>query len=105
VVLIEAKESLPLLTSNLINTIIRVGGDAINISSFSFTDTQGTVRISASAADEFAASTYVENLRAEMIIEYIEYLGYSYDSAGSFNFSLEILIILNPKTYILYPKS
>jgi hypothetical protein len=89
-ILIAEKEALPLLTSNLINTIVRIGGDTISISSFSFTDTQGTVRVSASAADEFAASNYVEHLRAESMIEYIEYLGYAYDSAGSFNFSIEV---------------
>jgi hypothetical protein len=89
-ILIAEKEGLPLLTSNLINTIVRIGGDTITISSFSFTDTQGSVRVSASAADEFAASNYVEHLRAESMVEYIEYLGYAYDSAGAFNFSIEV---------------
>jgi len=90
VIRIEEKEALPLLTRQLIDTIVLLGGDVITISSFSFTDTQGTVRISASAATEFSASNYVDRLRSQRIIEYIEYLGYSYDSAGSFNFSIEV---------------
>jgi len=88
--MIEEKEALPLLTRDLIETIINTGGDAIEVTSFSFTDIQGTVRITASAATEFSASTYVDQLRANSMIEYIEYLGYAYDQAGAFNFSIEV---------------
>jgi len=87
---IAEKEALPLLTSELIETIVRTGGTTITINSFSFADTQGTVRITATAETEFSASTYVERLRAHRMIEYIEYLGYAYDQAGSFNFSIEV---------------
>ena len=87
---IAEKEAMPLLTRELIETIVRTGRDAVTVNSFTFNDEQGTVRVSASAATEFSASRYVEQLRAVSMIEYIEYLGYAYDSAGAFNFSIEV---------------
>jgi hypothetical protein len=87
---IAEKDALPLITSELIETIVRTGGDFVTINSFSFSDVQGTVRVTASAATDSSASMYVDLLRANSMIEYIEYLGFAYDSAGAYNFSIEV---------------
>ena len=92
----EAKEqidedaAMPVLTRELIETIVNTGGTSVSVSGFTFVDKEGTVRVTATAIDEFAASSYVERLRSNAMIEYVEYLGYASDAAGTFSFSIEV---------------
>jgi HAMP domain-containing protein len=89
-VLIAEREAMPLLTSELIETIVRTGGVTVTVNSFSFRDNPGTVHVTATAATEFSASEYIDRLRAHHMIEYIDYQGFRSDQAGAFNFWFDV---------------
>jgi len=93
---IEASEQInednakPHISKQLIETIVRTGGGIASVVSYTFSDTEGTFRVNATAINEMSASSYVEQLRGNSLIEYVEYLGFSSDSAGAFSFSIEV---------------
>ena len=92
----EAKQQIdddnakPEITSNIINTIVQTGGNTITIDSFAFRDTDGLIQVNAVAATEFDASDYIERLRSNSTIDYVEYLGYALESAGAFRFTFQV---------------
>ncbi|MCL2627170.1 MAG: pilus assembly protein PilM [Oscillospiraceae bacterium] len=86
---IAATNDLPSITRGFINMIVTTGGDDVRITGFTFNENDGSVRASATAYDEFAASSYIEQLRANPMVSYVGYLGWS-GSAGTFTFSFEV---------------
>jgi len=86
---IDEDNAKPLITRELVDTIIRTGGSTVDVTGFSFGESEGTFRVSATAIDELSASGYVDRLRADRLIEYVEYLGYSASGEG-FGFSIEV---------------
>jgi len=87
---VDSDAAKPEITRSLIDTIVRTGGNTVVIGSFTFRDSDGAVQVTATAGTEFDASEYIERLRIEPIIEYVEYLGYTSDSAGSFRFNFQV---------------
>ena len=81
----------PEITRSLIESIVQTGGSTVHIISFTFRDTDGSVRVNATAATEFAASDYIERLRGDPIIGDVEYLGYASEAAGSFRFTFQVI--------------
>ena len=87
---ITEDEERPHLTRQLIETIVNTGGATVSVNGFTFRDSDGAVRVNATATNEFAAGNYVERLRNNNTIEYVLYLGYTSDAAGTFSFSFEV---------------
>jgi hypothetical protein len=80
----------PQLTKLLLDTIVQTGGTTVTISGFSFDEATGIVQVSASAADRFAASDYIDRLRRNELIEYVDYESRSSDMAGAYTFPFEV---------------
>jgi len=87
---ITTNDARPVLSRNQIDTIMQTGGDNISVNSFTFSDKDGKINLNASALTEFDASTYVDRLRANALIDNVEYLGYSSTSANLFGFSIAV---------------
>jgi len=87
---IDDDEAKPEITSDIVNIIVQTGGNTIIIDSFSFRDTDGLIQVNAVAATEYDASDYIERLRNNAMIDYVQYLGYALESAGSFRFNFQV---------------
>jgi len=90
--MIDTDYAKPEITRSLINTIVQTGGRTVHINSFTFRDSDGSVRVSATAATEFDASDYIERLRGNSMIGDVEYLGYALESEGSFRFTFQVTV-------------
>ena len=92
----EAKQEIdddnakPEITSNIVNIIVQTGGSTVIIDSFSFRDTDGLIQVNAVAETEYDASDYIERLRNNSMIDYVQYLGYALESEGSFRFTFQV---------------
>jgi len=87
---IEDDVAKPEITSDLINTIVQTGGNTVTIDSFVFRDSDGLIQVNAVAETEFTASDYIERLRNNPMIDYVEYLGYALESEGFFRFTFQV---------------
>ncbi|MDR2590107.1 MAG: pilus assembly protein PilM [Oscillospiraceae bacterium] len=92
---VEAKtntlNTLPHIQRRLIDTITSIGGDTVAVTSISFNSEGGVVRVSANTTEDFYASTFVDNLRANDLILEVYYTAYSTTAAGLQAFSIEIV--------------
>jgi len=88
--LIEADARIPVITKEFINMIVTTGGDEVTMTGFTFNESDGTFRVGAIAADEFAASSFIERLRANNMVLYVGYLGWGAGGDGTVSFSFEV---------------
>jgi hypothetical protein len=89
---LEAWErSMSAATSQMLDLLLITHGRPVTISSFSFSESTGIVRISATAANANVSNDYVDALYASGIVDDVEYDGYG-GAEGNFNFSVVITL-------------
>jgi len=83
-------EARPAISSQFILTILRTGGDDIDVSGISFNSSSSTFGVLATSVDDFSAAVYVDALKRDTIIDNVYYTGRSYSNDG-FSFSIEVI--------------
>ena len=80
----------PQVSNRLLSTIVRTGGTAVTINGMNFDSDNRVLSVSASSATEYDASSYVEALKRDSLIEDVSYTGYRTGSDGEFIFSIDV---------------
>jgi len=87
----DKTEVKPQVSNQLLDAIIRTGGNYVTINGMSFSSDSRTISVSASSATERDAAAYVEALTKSAMIDTVVYGGYSPGSAGEYIFSIDIV--------------
>jgi len=86
----DETDAKPHITRQLLETIKRVGGSAINVNGLNFNSENRVVGVSASGNTERDAALYVEALLRDNQVESVRHTGYNEGSGGEFNFTIDV---------------
>ncbi|MDR2600572.1 MAG: pilus assembly protein PilM [Oscillospiraceae bacterium] len=83
--------SMPHVHRELFETVLSIAGETVVVSSISFNYVDAKMSVTAITSEEFYASTFVENLRNNALIEDVYYTAYSTTATGHQSFSIDIV--------------
>jgi len=89
------ESSMPAVVSSMINYILFDHGLDVQVSSFTFTESLGIVRINAVTTSAQISNDYVDLLYDIGLASHVTYLGYSSAADGTFSFSVDITLYVN----------
>ncbi|MCL2088329.1 MAG: hypothetical protein FWH14_02485 [Oscillospiraceae bacterium] len=82
----------PLLTNYILDLVTTTRSNRAQVLRIEFNEIRGVLRINARSNSETDAGMYVEELKQSENIKSVTYTGYSGDSEGRYDFSIEILL-------------
>ena len=86
-----ARANVPQISRDIIETVIRTGGNSITVTGFSFNSAIGELSVTAQSTTELYAAQYVASLTENPLIYSVHYIGYSTGAAGEFVFTIGVV--------------